>query len=71
MSEYRKAKDGLGDTPDTGPEFLYAQEREELLGIIMMLCSDGPTVRSHSTVIHHNTNRQLALFRFSGTHQSF
>jgi len=52
ISEYRKAKVGLGDTPDTAPQLLYAQQHEALFDIIMTLYSDGPTVRSHSTVIY-------------------
>lgn len=70
ISEYHKAKDGLGDTPDTAPELLYAQQHEALFDIIMTLCSDGPTVRSHSNVLH-DTNCWLALRCFPGVHQSF
>ncbi|KAG6373710.1 P-loop containing nucleoside triphosphate hydrolase protein [Boletus reticuloceps] len=52
LKEYRDAKDGLGDTPDIGPEWLYDQRHEALSDIIMTLCSDAPTVRSHCTIIH-------------------
>ncbi|KAH0835777.1 P-loop containing nucleoside triphosphate hydrolase protein [Lanmaoa asiatica] len=42
MNEYRKAKDGLGDTPDTEAEVLYSQQHESLSDIIVRLCSDSP-----------------------------
>ena len=71
MSEYRKAKDGLGDTPDTEPELLYAKQHETLSGVIMTLCSDGPIVKLHSTTIYQSTNCQSALLCVPGTHQSF
>ncbi|KAF8546950.1 P-loop containing nucleoside triphosphate hydrolase protein, partial [Imleria badia] len=44
LNEYRKAKDGLGDTPDTGPEWLYAQRHEALSDVVTTLWSDGPTL---------------------------
>ncbi|KAG9312731.1 P-loop containing nucleoside triphosphate hydrolase protein [Chiua virens] len=42
MNEYRKAKDGLGDTPDSMPELLYGQHRQVLMDIIEILASKGP-----------------------------
>ncbi|KAG9312733.1 P-loop containing nucleoside triphosphate hydrolase protein [Chiua virens] len=40
-NEYRKAKDGLGDTPDSGPEELYAQKNRVKSDIVTTLSSEA------------------------------
>ncbi|KAF8452298.1 P-loop containing nucleoside triphosphate hydrolase protein, partial [Boletus edulis BED1] len=62
LKEYRDAKDGLGDTPDDGPELLYDQRHEALSDIIMTLCSDAPTLYFAYLALTSRSNLTMTQF---------